>query len=630
MPAAATMFARDRSRIRPALPLWLLAIAAIAPAARGQASLTRGPAVAKVETTAATIQWTTSPASAGVVEWGTTAALGQATEPTPVSSLHEVEIAGLLPDHVYYYRLLADGTPASPVFTFETAEASFESSFRFAMFGDSGSGNSNQLGVASLLEELDPDLVLIAGDVVYPSGALSGMDPRYFVPYAALLPERPFYLALGNHDYQTSCAQPYLDSFCLPASAAGGERYYSFDRGNVHFVSADSAPLGSLPSGCSPNSAFEAQLAWLDADLAASTAAWKVVFFHHSPYSDSNHGDNADVQALFVPLFEAHGVDVVLTGHDHCYQRFPPMSGGAPAADGVRYIVAGTGGASLYSITPGPLLEVGIVSHGAVIGDVCGNDLRLRFYGSDPGNYGQLLDEVLLSKGPANSCSESPTPIVLGNRFEGSFASGADVDEISFEAVEGMLASIDARRTAGSTQPEFSLTAPSGAAVYLAAYVHVTSKGTKANQVPLPETGTYRVALSSANGESGPYRVRTKGEASSGLKKLATSGLVSPPGATAEVPFLAFAGGKLKAKILSGGSGLDPSVQLLGPGDTPISLEGFVVSKPFVSVALTGVPLPATGPYALQVTGATGTAGSFTAKLKIGFPKVPPLVVFEP
>ncbi|MCI0586678.1 MAG: metallophosphoesterase, partial [Planctomycetes bacterium] len=214
-------------RLQSSLLAPFLPLLALAPPAAGQATATRGPALAKVGPTVATVQWTTNPASAGAVEWGSTPALGESTAPTAVASLHEVEIGGLLPNQVYHYRLLAEGIPASPIFSFRTAETPDLSSFRFALFGDSGSGNANQVGVATLLGELDPDLVLIAGDVVYPSGAPSSMDPRYFVPYASLLPERPFYLAPGNHDYDTDCAQPYLDAFCLPPSVPGGERYYS-------------------------------------------------------------------------------------------------------------------------------------------------------------------------------------------------------------------------------------------------------------------------------------------------------------------------------------------------------------------------------------------------------------------
>jgi 3',5'-cyclic AMP phosphodiesterase CpdA len=600
----------------------------------GPASVTRGPAVAKVGTTGATVQWTTSPPSAGAVEWGLTATLGEATEPTPVASLHEVDLTGLLPDQVYHYRLLAQGVPASPIFSFQTAETPRLSSFRFAMFGDSGSGDADQLGVATLLGDLDPDLVLIAGDVVYPSGEASGMDPRYFVPYAALLPERPFYLAPGNHDYDTDCAQPYLDAFCLPVSEPGGERYYSFDRGNVHFVSADSETVDDLPSGCAPDPAFAGQLAWLDADLAASTAEWKIVFFHTSPYSDSTHGDDSTIQDLFVPIFEARGVDLVVTAHDHCYQRFPPMLGGVPAIGGVRYVVAGTGGANLYEISPGPYLEAGVVSHGALVGDVSGDELRLRFYGSEPGNFGQVMDEVLLSKGPPAPCDgtggESPTPIVLGNRFGGSFCAGNDVDEISFDAVAGMRASIDAFRTTGTALPGFSLIAPSGETVDLSAYLRTRGKGTKATNVPLPETGTYRVALNSANREGGPYSVKTKGNAPPGLRVVTAAGSVATPGSGVDVSFLASAGARLSGKVLSGGSGLDPSVELLGPGGAPVSLVGHTTAKPFVSLTLSAVPLPASGPYTLAVTGADGTTGTFTAKLKVHFPKIPPVLVLEP
>ncbi|MGH7150880.1 MAG: carboxypeptidase-like regulatory domain-containing protein [Planctomycetota bacterium] len=223
-----------------------------------------------------------------------------------------------------------------------------------------------------------------------------------------------------------------------------------------------------------------------------------------------------------------------------------------------------------------------------------------------------------------------PTPIALGNRFEGAFSAGQDVDEISFEAVAGMLVSIDARRTTGTARPDFSLFAPLAGAVDLAAHASVSAKGTKATNVALEETGTYRVAFLSANGARGPYSVRTKGKASAALKKVTVQDSVGSPGSIVEVPFLGLAGGKVKGKVLSGGSGLDPSVELLGPGGAPVSLAGYAVSKPSISVTLTGVPLPATGPYTLRVTGANGTTGAFTGKLSVLFPKVPPLLVQEP
>ena len=105
-------------RLQSSLLAPFLPLLALAPPAAGQVSVTRGPALAKVGPDVATVQWTTSPPSAGAVEWGLTPALGESTAPTRIASLHEVEIAGLLPNQVYHYRLLAAGAPASPVFTF--------------------------------------------------------------------------------------------------------------------------------------------------------------------------------------------------------------------------------------------------------------------------------------------------------------------------------------------------------------------------------------------------------------------------------------------------------------------------------------------------------------------------------
>ncbi|HET6203050.1 MAG TPA: metallophosphoesterase family protein [Planctomycetota bacterium] len=408
-----------------------------------------------MKTDEATIQWRTSSTSPGSVEWGSTPALGQTTAPTPTQTNHEVSVAGLLPNRTYYYRVLATGVPVSPIHSFRTAETPLYPFFRFGAFGDSGMANSSQASVASLVGSLAPDLVLILGDVIYPSGAASDMDAKYFVPYASLLGDRPFYPALGNHDYATGCAQPYLDAFCVPTSGPGGERYYSFDRGPVHFVCADSDPLSGPPSGCSSLSAFAAQAAWLDADLAASNASWKIVFFHHPPYSDSNHGDDPDVQAIFVPIFEARGVDLVLSGHDHCYERFPPMVGGAPASGGVRYMVAGTGGASLYGINPGPLLEFGAVTHGALVGDVRGNQIRLRFFGADSSNFGQVLDEIVMSKGPTTPVLEaSALTVPLG----GSLSLG-----LTAEAGQGYVLAFGTTSAYGEAPPHgILLLAPAG------------------------------------------------------------------------------------------------------------------------------------------------------------------------
>ncbi|MGH7149122.1 MAG: metallophosphoesterase, partial [Planctomycetota bacterium] len=366
----------------------------------GQAVLARGPAACRVNPTKARIQWKTSPPSAGAVEWGPTPALGNVVPDVGTSALHEVAIPGLTPSTTYYYRVLAAGVPVSGVFSFRTAHKPAYPFTRIAAFGDSGKANAEQYAVASLLGTLDPEMVLIAGDVIYPEGEAADMDPKYFVPYASLLPGIPFYLALGNHDYETDCGDPYLDNFCLPSSNPGGERYYSFKTADVHIVSVDSEfcdPGGLL---CSPPWEVSQQLDWLDQELAESDARWKVVFFHHAPHSDGSHGDNLIARIYLVPIFEERGVDLVISGHDHSYQRFPHLVEGSPDPTGPRYIVAGTGGNGGSDIYPSSILEVGIEGHGTLLLDVSGNQMRGRFVSADPGTFGQVLDDFTMSKGP--------------------------------------------------------------------------------------------------------------------------------------------------------------------------------------------------------------------------------------
>ncbi|GAB4150561.1 MAG: hypothetical protein Fur0037_19150 [Planctomycetota bacterium] len=391
-----------------------LAFLCLPEALSAQGALTRGPAVADVTTSGATIQWSTAAPSGGAIEWGTTSALGRTAPATATATQHEVRVFGLRPFTRYYYRVLDGSTPVGPIHSFRTAAPADHPYARIAVFGDAGTGSAGQLAVARLTGELAPDLVLMPGDINYPSGAASTIDRAYFAPYAGLLPEIPFYLAPGNHDYYAACGQAYYSSFCLPTSPQGGEQWYSFDFGDVHVVSINTEIVPTVNGTCGNAALAAAQLAWLDADLAASRATWKIAMLHRPPRSYSTHGSNAAVQAAFEPVLEARGVDLVLSGHDHCYQRFPRMVGGIADPRGPRHLVVGTGGASPYPISPGPLLEFGASTVGLVLLDVTGNQLRIRFFDAGT-NYGQVLDDVTMQKGSYTpSLAASGTAIPLG------------------------------------------------------------------------------------------------------------------------------------------------------------------------------------------------------------------------
>ncbi len=157
------------------------------------------------------------------------------------------------------------------------------------------------------------ELLLALGDNAYESGTEQEFQDRMFTPMAALLRQVPLFPSLGNHEYVTNQGQPYLDNFYLPANnPAGTERYYSFDWGPVHFVALDSnCAIGlASPDRCT----LAAQKSWVAQDLAATRQPWKVVFFHHPPWSSGEHGSQLTMRREFGPLFEQYGVDLVLTG----------------------------------------------------------------------------------------------------------------------------------------------------------------------------------------------------------------------------------------------------------------------------------------------------------------------------
>jgi tartrate-resistant acid phosphatase type 5 len=260
------------------------------------------------------------------------------------------------------------------------------SALRFAVIGDFGEGNQAELDVSELVKSWQPDLVITVGDNNYPDGAVETIDQRigqyyqeFIAPYRGAYgngaSENRFFPTLGNHDWNTSGAQPYLDYFELP----GNERYYDFVRGPVHFfaVSSDSRE----PDGVSMASP---QAQWLQAGLAASTAPWKVVFFHHAPYSSGYHGSTDWMRWPF----KEWGASVVFSGHDHTYERLE--------VGGLTYIVNGLGGGPIY-------LFLGQVDgsqvrynedYGALLVTADESGLQVQFYN----RQGQLVDEIKLAK----------------------------------------------------------------------------------------------------------------------------------------------------------------------------------------------------------------------------------------
>ena len=336
------------------------------PTPSSSASLVRGPYLQQVGDRSAVIVWASrepGPASARVGSQAfaaMTTFYSSATTGIADYYQHEAVVTGLQPASTYAYQLFVGAAAAtSGGDQLTTAPATGAGRVRFIAFGDSGTGSPEQAALAGRMTADSFDLALHAGDVAYGNSSGTG-DANYatyqswFFDVYGWLRRRPIFPSMGNHDSRagTNWGEAYLNLFVLPAQAGGGpypdhaERYYSFDYGPVHFVALDTE------LAFQDDARRGAQLAWLDADLAnAAAQPWKVAFFHRSPFSaGGEHGSDLAVRQAFAPLFERHGVQLVVSAHEHTYERSVPWrTGGNDADQAVTYVVAGGGGGPVYA-----------------------------------------------------------------------------------------------------------------------------------------------------------------------------------------------------------------------------------------------------------------------------------------
>ena len=208
----------------------------------------------------------------------------------------------------------------------------------FAVIGDFGEGNQGEEDVANLVKSWEPDFIITTGDNNYPVGSAETIDDHigkyyheFIYPYNGAYgngaDKNRFFPSLGNHDWMTLNAQPYLDYFTLP----GNERYYDFVWEPIHFfvVNSDS----NEPDGVSR---ISTQAMWLKSKLEESDSIWKIVYFHHPPYSSGFRGA---VDWMRWP-FQEWGASAVLSGHDHLYERL--------LVNGTPFFINGLGGGPIY------------------------------------------------------------------------------------------------------------------------------------------------------------------------------------------------------------------------------------------------------------------------------------------
>ncbi len=207
---------------------------------------------------------------------------------------------------------------------------------RFAVVGDFGTGGRQAMEIANGMATsytLDPfEIVLTTGDNFYSGDPKERFDDAFSAPFRPLLDAGvTFHPTIGNHDLADGRPDEAVDVSGLP------NRYYSFVRGPITFVALDTNRLDRR------------QVEWLSETLACSTTPWQVVYMHHPPYSSGRHGSDLRVRRAIESIVVRAGVELVLAGHDHNYERTRPQGG-------VVYVVTGAGaktrpvGESLFTV----------------------------------------------------------------------------------------------------------------------------------------------------------------------------------------------------------------------------------------------------------------------------------------
>ena len=318
------------------LLVWLWLAVAMTGELRAQL-LTRGPYLQNGSPTNITIRWRTDVATDSRVCFGPTPAnLCFANGAAAVVSDHEVVLPNLTPDTKYYYAVgnaVRQLAGADPDHFFVTAPVPGTAKpTRLWVIGDAGTALPEQIAVRDAYEGFTggrhTDLWLMLGDNAYYSGLDAEYQTAVFDIYTNLLRKSVWWTALGNHDTAQATefvdTYPYFDIVTLPKNgeaggvASGTEHYYSFDYGNIHFICLDSITGGRTTD--SP------MYRWLTNDLASNKSMWTIAYWHHPPYTKGSHDSDGEIELIemrqvFLPVLEQSGVDLVLAGHSHSYER---------------------------------------------------------------------------------------------------------------------------------------------------------------------------------------------------------------------------------------------------------------------------------------------------------------------
>lgn len=409
---------------------------------------------------AVTLRWQSEAREVGVLRYGRTPErLDQVLREERAGTMHELRPSGLKAATRYWYALGTESEArygADPEHWFETAPAKGQAlPTRFWVLGDPGyPGPAAEAVHAAARQWWDEhpragrpgiDLILTTGDNAYRSGSNRQFEAGFFRPLGPQLRHTPVWPVYGNHDERRWA---FFELFSFPTQgesgglASGSERYYSFDYGAVHVLMLDSQSSDLGPDG--------PMALWLERDLAANRLPWTLALLHHPPYSKGSHnsdrrsdsgGRMVAVREHLLPILERGGVDLLLAGHSHMYERSHLLAGhygpsaefeagmivdageggdwqrlyrkpcdGAQPARGSLYAVVGSSSKLDNGPLDHPAMAVALREHGSLMIDIEGPRMSLRFINAE----GFVSDEAVLDKGPqgvGEKASACPWPL---------------------------------------------------------------------------------------------------------------------------------------------------------------------------------------------------------------------------
>lgn len=445
--------------------LMLISLQAALMASAAAQSVVRGPYLQQPDESRIVVRWRTDVPTSSRVEYTASVGESQSRSNSALTTEHEIALTGLLPDTRYNYTV---GTTEGPLaggdigsggdgeHHFTTSPAGSKDT-RVWVIGDSGTADANAAAVRDAYKSFTgargTDVWLMLGDNAYNIGSDIEYQAAVFDMYPQLLRQVPVWSALGNHDAIDMVFNPpgaYPQIFTFPEAGesggvpSGSENYYSWDYGDIHFISLDSSISDRTPA--SP------MWAWLAADLAANSSRWTIAFWHHPHYSKGSHDSDAEIvltemRSNALPLLEAAGVDLVLTGHSHSYERsflidghyglsaalqpamivdggdgrvsgdgayLKPSQAGTPHEGAVHAVVGSSGKTEAGGTLNHPVMVDSMLTLGSMVLDVSGSRLDAIFLDAT----GTVRDEFTIIKDPPDVVQIDVSPWDAANEVK--------------------------------------------------------------------------------------------------------------------------------------------------------------------------------------------------------------------